>query len=411
MKKFLQQVKDSRIRNSLIYSVIDGCLWAVMFGFCENYIVPFIFLFNANSFLASFIQGILFLGVFVGQLIGPFLIKLVGQRKLLSIITVRIQGISIFLVIVIAYFTRSPLLIIFLFFISTTSTNSGAPGWISWMNDLVPINSRGVYWSKRNRIIGFTQFISIIFAGLLLYIFKKMNIEFTGYSILFILGGIARFSCSFFLKKKYEPPFIKEINSSDFKFNIFFEKLFTSNFGKFALFQFLMAFSVNIMRPIVNVHMIESLNFNYLQFMSVTLLFMASTFIFVTYWGPHTDRYGNYIILVITSISLPFLSFIWIFSRNFYFILLIQIFAGFIWSGFNLCTQNFIFDAVKRENLPKVFSYYSILANFSAFFGTTLGGAMTIYTKKFNIIFFTSNNFELIFILSGISDMFHDTDR
>ena len=62
MKRVFKYIDDPRIRQSLIYSIIDGCLYAVMFGFCENYIVPFIFLFDADSFLASFIQGILFLG-------------------------------------------------------------------------------------------------------------------------------------------------------------------------------------------------------------------------------------------------------------------------------------------------------------------------------------------------------------
>lgn len=402
MKRVLNQVKDPRIHSSLIYSIIDGILWAIMFGFCENYIVPFIFIFKANSFMASFIQGVLFLGVFCGQLIGPWLIKLVGQRKLLAIITVRIQSICIFLIIFTAYITRSPLFIILLFFISTTATNSGGPGWLSWMNDLIPVKLRGVYWSVRNRFIGFTQFISIIIAGILLYIFKKMELELIGYCILFVIGATARFSCSFLLAKKYEPPLIKKESLNVFKFNIFLQKLFTTNFGKFALFQFFMAFSVNIMAPVVNVHLIESLHFNYLQFMCVTLLFMASSFISVTYWGPHSDRYGNYIILFITSISLPILSFIWVFNKNFYIILLTQVFGGFVWSGFNLCTQNFIFDAVRKENIAKIFSYYNILANLSAFLGAFLGGILTIYTKKFHLPFFTSNNFELIFMLSGL---------
>ena len=400
MKKILNQIDDPRVRSSLIYSVIDGCLWAVMFGFCENYIVPFIFLFKANSFLAAFIQGVLFLGVFTGQIIGPKLIKLAGQRKLLSVISVRVQGIALFLVVLVAYLTRSPLFIILLFFISSTSTNAGAPGWLSWMNDLVPKKIRGTYWSRRNQIIGFTQFTSIIIAGFCLFIFKKIGLERTGYSILFTIAAAARFSSGFFLAKKYEPPIETGYNQVEFKFRIFLQKLFTTNFGKFAMFQFFMAFSVNLMGPIVNVHIIESLHFNYIQFMFVTLSFMAASFISVTYWGPHSDRYGNYRILVATSISLPILSLIWVFNRNFYIILLAQIFGGFVWSGFNLCTQNYIFDAVRRENVAKISSYYNIMANLFSFMGVTLSGLLTVLTKHFHFSFFTSNNYELIFILS-----------
>jgi len=171
--------------------------------------------------MASFIQGVLFLGIFFGQIIGPRLIKLIGQRKALTVITVRIQGICIFLIILTAYVTKSPSLLILLFFISTTSANAGGPSWISWMNDLVPQKFRGTYWSVRNQIIGFTQFISIIIAGLCLFAFKKIGMEIIGYSILFVVGAIARFSCGFFLVKKYEPPLKSGDNQNEFKFAIF----------------------------------------------------------------------------------------------------------------------------------------------------------------------------------------------
>ncbi|MDD3819263.1 MAG: MFS transporter [Actinomycetota bacterium] len=400
MKSILAKIDDPKIRSSLIYSIIDGCLWAVMFGFCENYIVPFILSFGANSFMASLIQGIFFLGILFGQIIGPLLIKLKGQRKAVAVTTIRIQSICILLIILVAYLTKSPALLILLYFISTTSSNAGGPAWISLMNDLVPRKLRGAYWSIRNRFIGFTQFISIIIAGICLFVFKKIGMEIVGYSILFVAGAIARFLCGFFMSKQYEPPLETTNSQDEFRFIIFLRKIFTTNFGRFALFQFLMAFSVNIMSPILNIHVIESLHFNYIQFMAYTLSFMAASFISVTYWGALSDRYGNYKIIATTSISLPILAFIWIFNRNFYTILLTQIFSGFVWSGFNLSTQNFLFDAVRRENVAKISSYYSILTNLFAFAGTTLGGILTLFTKRLHITFFTSNNYELIFILS-----------
>ena len=400
MRGILKKIDDPKIRSSLVYSIIDGCLWAVMFGFCDSYIVPFILSFEASSFMASLIQGTIFLGILLGQIIGPLLIKLKGQRKAVTVTAIRIQSICILLVISAAWLTKSPALLILLFLISTTSSNAGGPAWISLMNDLVPQKLRGAYWSIRNRFIGFTQFISVTIAGVLLFVFKKIEMEIVGYSILFVAGAIARFLCSFFISKQYEPPIETTNRQDEFRLTIFLRKIFTTNFGRFALFQFLMAFSVNIMSPILNIHVIESLHFNYIQFMAFTLSFMAASFIFVTYWGSLSDRYGNYKIIAVTSISLPVLAFIWIFNRNFYAILLTQIFSGFVWSGFNLSTQNFLFDAVRKENVAKISSYYNILTNLFAFAGTTLGGILTLFTKRLHLTFFTSNNYELIFILS-----------
>ena len=57
MRGILKKIDDPKIRSSLVYSIIDGCLWAVMFGFCDSYIVPFILSFEASSFMASLNSG------------------------------------------------------------------------------------------------------------------------------------------------------------------------------------------------------------------------------------------------------------------------------------------------------------------------------------------------------------------
>ena len=57
MRKFLKQIKDEKIRKGLYYSVLDGVLWACMFGVSENYIAPFIVFFGASVMQVSLLQG------------------------------------------------------------------------------------------------------------------------------------------------------------------------------------------------------------------------------------------------------------------------------------------------------------------------------------------------------------------
>jgi MFS family permease len=47
--------------------------------------------------------------------------------------------------------------------------------------------------------------------------------------------------------------------------------------------------------------------------------------------------------------------------RNPLFLILVQIFSGFLWSGCNLCASNFIYDAATPEKRPKCIAYFNAL--------------------------------------------------
>ena len=100
------------------------------------------------------------------------------------------------------------------------------------------------------------------------------------YGILFSFAFVSRFANFIPLGRQYEPPMSIAAFTDAFKFRIFLVKLFTTNFGKFALFSILMTFSINFMAPIIPVYVLKFLKFNYLQFTIVMNPIVAS-FIFI----------------------------------------------------------------------------------------------------------------------------------
>jgi hypothetical protein len=78
-----------------------------------------------------------------------------------------------------------------------------------------------------------------------------------------------------------------------------------------------------------------------------------------------------------------------------------QLFAGFVWSGFDLAVMNYIFDTLPREHVAKISAYLNMFTNLFAFAGTMLAGALTKLTPQVPLSFLAPGHYELIFFLSG----------
>ncbi len=404
MRSFLKKIDNRDLRSGLAYSTWDGVLWAVMYGVSENYLVPFALLFTANAFQLSLLQATAFLGTSIGQVIGAHITAKMPSRKFIPVWGVRTQAACWLAIFALTILTRNAWFVILCYFVSVFAPNLGGPGWLSWMNDLVPPHFRGEYWGMRNRLVGITQLISMGIAGLSLHFAKRWDLEILTFGILFSLGFFSRFLGSFAIVRQHEPPGHHQNNSATPTFATFLRTLPTSNFGRFALFNFCMAFAINIMEPIINIYALQSLHFGYAEFSVLTTIRMLISFWAMAYWGPLSDRYGNYQILRATTIALPLISFAWLVVKNFYVLVLVQGFSGFILAGMNLAIQNYQFDSVKRHEITKTTAYFNMFNNLFAFSGALVGGALTHVTPHLPLSFswFARGNYELIFLLSGL---------
>jgi MFS family permease len=127
--------------------------------------------------------------------------------------------------------------------------------------------------------------------------------------------------------------------------------------------------------------------------------------LFKPLWGRIGDRFGNLFVIRICSIVIPLVPAAWLISNNFYYLLIVQIPSGLAWSGFNLCTTNFIYDSAIREKRVRCISYFNTMTNLSACIGAFLGGCVSYYVpplcgERLLTIFAIS------FILRGLSILF-----
>jgi len=118
-------------------------------------------------------------------------------------------------------------------------------------------------------------------------------------------------------------------------------------------------------------------------------------------WGKFSDRYGNYKIMYITSAIIPLTPLLWILNNSpIYLILVPSLLTGVSWAGFNLATNNFIYDNVKKEKRGTAISYSNIVRGIGIFLGAGLGALLIKFlrTEFINPLF-------LIFIIGSLASM------
>jgi MFS family permease len=334
------------------------------------------------------------------------------SRKRITLLGVTSQALSLLFLIGVGalYFTlgiRSQLPSLALIAVYTFLALSGAfanPAWSSWMKDVVT-RDIGAYFSRRNRIAGAVSLTCMLAAGFVLDYFKHTHI-YLGFCILFLVAFAGRMVSRLLLLRQHEPHFQSD-DSAYFTLLQFLRRMRGNNFGRFAIFTSLFSLTTQMGSPFINVYMLKNLHFSYTQYTIVTLASAITALVVLPSWGWLTDRYGSLQIIRLSGMFIPVVALLWFgayfiegYSSRVMMAYLIgaQVFAGIVWTGFELATGNFIYDAVTRQRMAICVCYYSILNGFGALVGAFLGGfiSSSVFT------FFGTTPLHFIFLLSGL---------
>ncbi len=386
-------------------SIYEASAYSVSDGFGLRNIAPYAIALNASNSAIGFLTSIPSLLANLSQLMTY---RLLGRytRKKIVLFSVFVQTFFWLLMIIpgilfLRISTGSDFPAIILIAMYTGLVLSGAiagPAWSSWMKDIVPKEELGRYFAKRSKIAGTISFCCMILAGIVLDYFKKTEVLY-GFFILLFFSFLFRGISGFLFTKKYEPEF-RDKKESYFGFFQFLYNMPFNNFGRFVLFISLLNFSIAVASPFFAVYLLKDRAISYTIYMALLMLTPLSGIFVINYWGRLSDTIGNVKIMKIAGIfivSIPFFYYLSsLFTNPFLFfgiLIFIEVIAGVNWAGFNLAVSNFLFKTVSREKLVLCSSYMNLLNGFGVFIGATLGGAIASLDLWNPII--------LVFLISG----------
>jgi MFS family permease len=360
-------------QKSLKFSIIEGAFASAMTGFTQDYFTPFLLVLGGTVQQIGLLSALPNVAASIMQINSARIVERLGSRKKMVIIFVLLQALSLIPIIILAFcgITR-PLLFIFcaIFFVCFGAV--ATPAWGSLMSDLVDPNLRGAYFGSRSRILGFIAVLSTFIAGLILHMIKSIDL-FKAFASLFIIAFLWRIMSLYFLRKMHDIP---QHYSPENAFSLvqFLRRLKESNFAKFVVFAACMSFSVNIASPFFAVFMLKDLKFDYLLYTIVTLSASLTIHSLIARWGRHADRTGNLKVITITAPFIGFIPLLWLVCQHPIYLIFAQILSGFVWAGFNLCTTNFIYDAVTPQKRTRCIAYFNALNGTAVCLGAITGG-------------------------------------
>jgi len=414
----MRKKEEKLIERAKIISVREAGAYSLMDGFGSRYITPFA---NAMGVSNTYIGMLTSIPSLLGNFSQLFSLRFMEKysRQKIVFISVLLQSIMWLILIFLgsAYFifdfskTMTSILLVVIYTFLIIFGAIAGPAWSSWMKDLV-VKDRGAYFGRRSRIAGALALIFFFIGGFILDYFKQTKI-FIAFAILFSLAFFGRFISAAYFLKQYEPK-LKLEKGYYFSFIDFFKKMPFNNFGRFSIFISLINFSAALSSPFFAIYLLEniqlkSINFGYIIYTLISISASIISILFISRWGKFADKYGNYKVMRITGYFIPLIPLYYLLSSfmigkvSLIWIVLFFIFfeglSGWIWSGFNLASGNYIYDAVTRERMAICVAYHSVLVGIGIFIGATLGGLIS----SMDFLIFGFSPILFIFLLSAIS--------
>ncbi|MSR77203.1 MAG: MFS transporter [Candidatus Omnitrophica bacterium] len=364
-------------QKSLAISWQEGIPAAVMLAVMDNYLIPLGLFLGASPKQIGLLVAFPNLLSSIVLLFAIHAVKRAGSQLRFLIFATLLQALILIPVCFLPLMPSGALAISFLILLITIFRMTGnliSTVWQSLISHYLPPEGRGNYFGWRSQVSTLASVLGVAGGGLLLYFFDRSgSSKKLGFILLFVSATVCRLISSY-LMSKMEDVTIPHDRTHDFTFWMFIMRIRESNFVKFVLFVASISLTTNLASPYFNVYILKELNFSYLQYMIVMLLTTLVGWIAFPIWGRHADHVGNAKILHITSLLIPLVPFLWLFSKNFYYLIAVEIYAGFIWAGFNLCSVNFIFDAVTPGKRTRCLSYFNLINGAAIFIGASLGG-------------------------------------
>ncbi len=380
MQNFLSEEKK---KQNLLIAIWDGIFSAINVGCGETYMPVFAIALGAGNIQIGLLTSLPNLIAALSQLNTPQFVKAFESRKKLINIFVFLQVFMWFPILSIPFVSLKENQVVILIVLYALYLSFGSfilPAYGSLLSDSVVEAERGKYFSWRGKLIGISTVLSGFIGGFILY--KYSASVYAGFAMIFGLAAFARLVSNFFLFKLHEFP-LKMAQDHYFSFLDFARRLPVSNFAKYVFYIGFFHTAAYLAGPYFSVLMLRDFGFSYLTYAILTTVANVSSLLGLTYWGRHSDEFGNARLFKISAVLISFIPLLWFVSHQVWYLFLIQLVAGYLWGGFNLCCANFIYDASIPEKRVYCISYYNVVVGLGIFVGTLLGGYLSNHLPPF----------------------------
>lgn len=383
------------VKRSLRLSILEGSACSGMMGLTQDYIAPFALALGASITQIGLLASVPSLCTSVSQLFAPNAAERAGSRKRFMLPLVLAHAIIWIPVLLLPHLSIGNEVWWLILFVTVGGSLSSMvnPAWGSMMADLVPMGQRGRYFGLRGRACGLVALVFFLIGGTVLS-FSSRDV-FIGFSVVFGAAALLRFVSWYYMSRMYEPP--AQRSGREQSLLKIARGMASSNLGRFIVYASLMNLSVSVASPFFAAYMLKDLGFGYLTYVAITAAATLSSLLFLGFWGKRTDMAGNIRILKFTSLLIPLVPVLWIAGNHLYYLALVQVLSGFAWSGFNLASTNFVYDAAAPEHRMRFIALFGAMTGVAMCLGALAGGVVAPHLPPLR-----GSGLLTLFLISGL---------
>lgn len=381
----------SQLRRSLIACTRDGVAYAVMVGLGETYFAAFALWLGASPTQVGLLTTLPILVGSALQLGTPFAASHVGNRRWV-IVSATAQALTFIPIAALAYGQRAPFwpLLAWLCVYWSLALGVNAP-WNTWMGKMIPPELRGRYFGRRNVYIQAALLAALLTGGGFLHLTERSTLgPAVGFVGLFLAAMIARFVSTYFLTRQHEPAAVDAPPSTNVA--TILRGFFGEAHGRITRLIVLIYGAVHLSAAYFAPFMLNELKLSYAEFTLLNATVLVARVLSSAYWGDVARSFGNRRTLQVAATLLIPLSSLWVVSHNLLYLVTLQLYAGFAWSGFELLAILSFFDCTTEANRARVLALYSLLNGIAMVTSSVIGGVIlrTLGPSGYPVIFIGS---------------------
>ncbi|MBI4310946.1 MAG: MFS transporter [Chloroflexi bacterium] len=247
-----------------------------------------------------------------------------------------------------------------------------APAWGSWVSDLLPLHRRGAYLGLRASVGSLAGTLLVL--GMGVFLDRMGDGVLWGFSLIFLAAAAMRLSSLALFWGMHEPPM--RPTSTVMSLWAFLRTAQSTNLGRIVLYTAALYFGVFLAGPYFSIFMLRDLHFSYTTFIFLQTVHVVATIIGSRLWGLYADKHGNVNVIRITGLGVSLLPLFWLVSHEAPFLMMINTLGGLCWSGFALCSLNYIYEATPPGERSRVVGYLAAFGGVGLFLGAVTGGLL-----------------------------------
>ena len=379
------QLSDDQIQSALKYVIKDGVASQAM-GILTGgvFLMAFAIKLGASNLTIGLLAAIGPLSQLI-QLPAIFMVEKIRNRRLITLVAATLSRLC-WLIIAVAPFLfglKAGIAILLLLLVAVSAFGAiGSCSWNSWMRDLIPESTMGVFFSKRMRISTGVGIALSLLAAIYLDFWKKFlpTHELTGYSILFVVGSVVGILAVYYMARTPEPR-MAPVQDKFKIMGLLAQPFRDENFRKLMAFMCSWNFAVNLAGPFFMVYMLKRLELPMSLIIGLGIVSQVFNVIFLKLWGKYTDRFSNKSVLAVCGPLFILSILAWVFTTmpekyalTIPLLVIIHIVMGLAGAGVALASGNISLKLAPKGQATAYLATNTIANSIAAGIAPILGG-------------------------------------